>query len=231
MLNSEPKFEISNGQAVSTPSKFHVVGPNRSLNQSMRFFLESVVKVQCTSEQCVPPGAIIYDSAIDMRAIYLFDALGWNEAAIEAPFFKQAQTHTGEPGIVLFNLDANVRVEKFIGHAAIRGIFYRHDSKSVFLNGLQAIINGRKWFTGHSTPAPVANRRELPDLPEQEWRSLSPREKEILQLVAAGMNNSEIAAEVGISIHTVKTHVYHIFKKIEVPNRLQAALWAAANLG
>jgi DNA-binding CsgD family transcriptional regulator len=49
-------------------------------------------------------------------------------------------------------------------------------------------------------------------------------------MVVSGATNEEIAARICISPHTVKTHIYNIFKKIKVPNRLQAALWAAKNL-
>lgn len=61
--------------------------------------------------------------------------------------------------------------------------------------------------------------------------SLTQREREILDLIAAGFSNKKIAAELFISPHTVKTHLHNIFKKINVKRRLQAALWAAQNLG
>jgi LuxR family transcriptional regulator of csgAB operon len=50
-------------------------------------------------------------------------------------------------------------------------------------------------------------------------------------MVASGRANNKIAEELCISPHTVKTHIYNIYKKISAPNRLQAALWAAKNLG
>jgi DNA-binding CsgD family transcriptional regulator len=69
-----------------------------------------------------------------------------------------------------------------------------------------------------------------PDPARMEASILTPREIEILSLVAIGAKNEEIAEKLFISSNTVKTHIYNIFKKIDVPNRLQAALWAAKNL-
>ena len=59
---------------------------------------------------------------------------------------------------------------------------------------------------------------------------LTPREREILDLIASGFSNQQIADTLFISPHTVKTHLHNIFKKINVKRRLQAALWAAENL-
>jgi DNA-binding NarL/FixJ family response regulator len=55
---------------------------------------------------------------------------------------------------------------------------------------------------------------------------LSPRELEVLQLVARGLDNSEIAAELSISPRTAKNHVSSILSKLDVPNRIQAATYA-----
>ncbi len=64
----------------------------------------------------------------------------------------------------------------------------------------------------------------------QDVSGLTQREKEILDLIATGFSNQQIADELFISPHTVKTHLHNIFKKINVKRRLQAALWAAQNL-
>ncbi len=59
---------------------------------------------------------------------------------------------------------------------------------------------------------------------------LTKREKEIIRQISAGASNCQIADRLFISPHTVKTHLYNIFQKIDVKGRLQAALWAAKYL-
>ena len=56
--------------------------------------------------------------------------------------------------------------------------------------------------------------------------ALSPREREILQMVGRGMPNKIIAARLGISEKTVKAHLTRMFRAIGVTDRTQAALWA-----
>lgn len=58
---------------------------------------------------------------------------------------------------------------------------------------------------------------------------LSPREIQVLKYLAEGASNPEISVALNISPHTVKSHVIHIFNKINVNDRTQAAVWAVQN--
>ena len=60
-----------------------------------------------------------------------------------------------------------------------------------------------------------------------EHGELTPREQEVLDLVARGYANKRIALELGIAEKTVKTHVSHVLAKLGVSDRTQAALYAA----
>jgi NarL family two-component system response regulator LiaR len=56
---------------------------------------------------------------------------------------------------------------------------------------------------------------------------LTPREVEVLRLLATGLSNRDIASLLFIGEGTVKTHVEHIIGKLAVSDRVQAAVWAA----
>jgi DNA-binding NarL/FixJ family response regulator len=55
---------------------------------------------------------------------------------------------------------------------------------------------------------------------------LTPRELEVLRLIAAGLSNKEIGARLSVSVATVKTHLEHILQKLQVSDRTQAAVQA-----
>lgn len=67
------------------------------------------------------------------------------------------------------------------------------------------------------------------DLPDDLVPTLSDREREVLSLIAAGKENGEIADLLLISQHTVKNHVSGILAKLELENRIQAAVYAVRN--
>jgi two-component system, NarL family, response regulator DegU len=60
---------------------------------------------------------------------------------------------------------------------------------------------------------------------------LSPRQHEILLLLAEGKDNKTIARQLGISDKTVKNHLTDVFRKINVESRTQAALWVVRTSG
>jgi DNA-binding NarL/FixJ family response regulator len=65
-----------------------------------------------------------------------------------------------------------------------------------------------------------------PDSDGTPTEALTEREKEVLQLIAQGRSNKEIAADIHITEKTVKTHVSHILSKLRLADRTQAAIYA-----
>lgn len=71
----------------------------------------------------------------------------------------------------------------------------------------------------------AGTRRPTPGLHSGAWRdALSPRECEVMDLVAEGLDNNEIAARLDVSVKTVKNHITSIFAKLGVRTRAQAVV-------
>ena len=62
-----------------------------------------------------------------------------------------------------------------------------------------------------------------PENMELEHAKLSARETDVLELVAGGLTNMQVADRLGIGVHGVKFHLASIYRKLEVGNRTQAA--------
>jgi DNA-binding NarL/FixJ family response regulator len=94
---------------------------------------------------------------------------------------------------------------------------------------VRAAARGVAWLSPRAADALLDRiRRDYaePGPEPQLEQGLSPRELEVLQLVARGLDNGEIAAQLSISPRTAKNHVSSILAKLEVPNRIQAATYA-----
>jgi DNA-binding NarL/FixJ family response regulator len=86
---------------------------------------------------------------------------------------------------------------------------------------------------GGSMFAPSVTRRLIEEFvhrgrrePPPELEELTPRELEVLRLIAGGLSNQEIAAKLVVSEHTAKTHVAHILRKLNLRDRVQAVVLA-----
>jgi DNA-binding NarL/FixJ family response regulator len=114
--------------------------------------------------------------------------------------------------------------------SGFKGLFYQHDNVELFARGVRAILDGEVWVSRDLLIDIAMNRAAGRDPMAVERPLLTKREMEIIALITTGATNEEVATRLFISTHTVKTHLYNSFKKMGVPNRLQAALWAAKHL-
>ena len=102
-----------------------------------------------------------------------------------------------------------------------------HDGHSVISPAmLNKLVTGLRQTPG--TPAGPTGML-APNKPLQELEKLSPREKGIFFLVAKSLSNKQIARDLDIAETTVKIHIQHIFKKMNLTSRVQIAIFAAGN--
>jgi len=109
--------------------------------------------------------------------------------------------------------------------AGANGYLLNDSSAEELLQAIKDVHQGR------SCLSPVIARKEMQELPQASGlqpadESLSAREVEVLQYVAAGLSNKEIARTLKIKEGTVRIHVGNILNKLQLSNRTQAALYA-----
>lgn len=101
----------------------------------------------------------------------------------------------------------------------------------VWLSVLRLLLCGEEFFpheilrAWHATPASAPAEADHRERALAVAVALTPREMEILPLIAAGRQNKTIASDLGLSEHTVKLHTHNIFAKLRVNNRTSAAKW------
>jgi DNA-binding NarL/FixJ family response regulator len=191
--------------------------------------LESIPGIQVVAT--VEDGQQAIDTAAQLQPdIILMDLQMPAVNGIEATRqIVQASPHIGIIVVTMFEDDDSVFAAM---RAGARGYILKGADQNDMLRAIQAVARGEALF-GPSIAARLmsffnpAAQPVSPAFPE-----LTEREREILAWIAEGASNAEIAAKLTISPKTVRNHVSNIFNKLQVTDRVQAALRAReAGLG
>ena len=108
------------------------------------------------------------------------------------------------------------------------GFLLKDCSRDELLTAIRTVAAGENVWT-HEKLRSVSGALRTPRLSGSLEVSLSEREGQVLRLIARGLTNNQIAAEMNIGCETIKEHVQHIFRKIGLTDRTQAAVWAVRN--
>ncbi len=130
----------------------------------------------------------------------------------------------GTPVVILTSFSEQPRVRGAID-AGASGFMLKDSEPEALVAGVLAAARGEAPLDARVTKA------LLPTAGRSEGDRLSPREREVLDLVSQGMANKQIARALGIAERTVKVHLNSVFRQINVADRTSAALWARENLG
>jgi DNA-binding NarL/FixJ family response regulator len=117
--------------------------------------------------------------------------------------------------------------------SGVRGIFCIGDTHFRLLcRCIQRVADGQVWANSEQMAFLLDLISQVPSLRgvnSQGSKLLTPREEQVVALVAEGLSNREISGELRVSQHTVKKHLFRIFEKLGVSSRVELVLYAVNN--
>jgi DNA-binding NarL/FixJ family response regulator len=117
--------------------------------------------------------------------------------------------------LVITTYDTDADIIRAV-EAGANGYLLKDASRDALVEAIRAVARGESWL------APAVATRLMGQMRKPASDALSDREIEVLRLVARGQSNKEIATAMYISQATVKTHLIHIFRKLDVNDRTAA---------
>lgn len=168
-------------------------------------------------------GAEAVDRALDLKPdVVLMDISMPVVDGVEA---TRRLTGAGYDGavVMLTSFSDKVRVTEALKAGAV-GYLLKDCEPDDVVAAIKAAANG------HAPLDPRVAGALLPGREPEPGADLSVREREVLELIAEGLANKQIARRLGIAERTVKVHVGNLFRRIGVSDRTSAALWARDHL-
>jgi DNA-binding NarL/FixJ family response regulator len=139
--------------------------------------------------------------------------------------------HSERPGVKFVALSVSDAAEDVVAviRAGARGYVTKTISPAELTQTIHRIADGdavfSPWLAGFVLDA--FNEGDTPAAGASDLDQLTPREQDVLLLLARGYTYKEIAARLHLSVKTIETHVSHVLRKLQLSNRNELTRWAA----
>jgi len=131
-----------------------------------------------------------------------------------------------EMGIVVLMTPGDERHLADVLENGALGSVWKNTAPECLLSAVHAVASGNRWVEQDMTGYLIGELSRLRHPLSSSEKALTPREREVLGLVASGLRNAEVASRLVISEHTVRVHVSNLFHKLRLRDRIQLIHWA-----
>lgn len=202
-----------------------IVGTNRLQNNLLGAFLKNELDFDF---KCIRDAGA--KTPTKKKNLFLYDCFSADYTRLWLDIKPFLESIEEQHFVALFNVEPRQGIERGAVDRGIRGVFYQDESPSQLPKGIISMLKGELWYSRKAATQLILTSKNRSQISGAVLAGLTPREKEILLTIASGVANSDIAEKFCISQHTVKNHLYNIYRKINVKNRFQAILWVAKYL-
>ena len=205
----------------------NIVGRNMLQNELLLSFLEEETGLKGSCFPNLKSTTPIDANESSIPQVFILDCKNTDMKYLWTSIHQCDYLNCSQCFFVLYNAKPASGIEKNAIDNGIHGIFYNNDPLPLITKGICAVLKGDLWYSRKALTKCLLESRSSDKSPKHATNpGLTFREKEVLSYIASGYTSKAIANDLNISMHTVKTHIYNIYKKINATNRLQATLWA-----
>ncbi|EBW1778249.1 DNA-binding response regulator [Salmonella enterica subsp. enterica serovar Typhimurium] len=148
------------------------------------------------------------------------DALVMLDSGLDAEFCREVLQRTAqqfpEVKIIITAMDGSQKWLHEVMQFNFQAVVPRDSDAETFVLALNAVARGMMFLPGDWLNSTELESRDI--------KALSARQREILQMLAAGESNKQIGRALNISTGTVKAHLESLYRRLDVKNRTQAAM-------
>ncbi|EKH8341354.1 response regulator transcription factor [Salmonella enterica] len=148
------------------------------------------------------------------------DALVMLDSGLDAEFCREVLQRTAqqfpEVKIIITAMDGSQKWMHEVMQFNVQAVVPRDSDAETFVLALNAVARGMMFLPGDWLNSTELESRDI--------KALSARQREILQMLAAGESNKQIGRALNISTGTVKAHLESLYRRLDVKNRTQAAM-------
>jgi DNA-binding NarL/FixJ family response regulator len=203
-----------------TRTKIAIVEDNKVIRESLMEFIQADSGCECVFACATAEEALKeipkYQPDIVLMDIQLPDISGIECTAHLKQLMPSVQI------IIVTVYEDTERIFKAL-RAGACGYILKRGIPEELIAAIRGVRNGGAPMSGEIARKVIASFQE-PVTTAAEMEDLSPREREILELLAAGFPNKQIAARVGLTNGTVRWHLLHVYHKLHVRSRTEATL-------
>lgn len=195
------------------------------VRKGLRLLLQQYPELDVTGEAANGREAVKLAGELAPDIILMDVAMPLLNGIEAAEQIRKANTHTG---IIMLTMHADESYLLRALNAGVKGYLLKESAEDDLLRAVRAVSQGKPFFSPAITQTlledymRVLKQEGLSD----SFELLTPREKEILQLLAEGKTNKDVAAILDVSLYTVESHRTNLMQKLNLHNTAEIVLYA-----
>src|ERR1700736_5759578 len=211
----------SNNRSQSAPINVYLVAENRLLRETLIRLFRKRADICVVGNTCCSAAALEHMASVQ-TGVLLLDCFNTNHRSDD--WLTELQESIPGIKIILFGMDEDPNVFVRAVRRGIAGYVLKNASAAELLDALRTVAQGDAACPNQFCKVlfEVVKRDNIELQDSSVQYVLTQRQRQLMSLVAMGLSNKEIAANLNLSEFTVKNHIYRVMKQVDAQNRHEA---------